>query len=321
MTQDTSGYPPGGGSAVPSSDSPSTTQVARDEAAGVASHAGQAGSQVASTATQQAKEVTAEAKQQATNVAQQGLDQVRTQVQNGKLQAAAGVGGLADSLRGMASGQTQAPGFAQDLVNQAADYVQQAANWLESREPAELLDDVRTFARQRPGLFLAGSAVAGLLVGRLTRGVVASQSDSIDSPRRTAVDTGTSRHALSAPATDHTGADYSTTDYRSTDYATTTTATGGYTSGYTTGGAGYDTGAAAGYGQDSGWQTDPGYTSTTSTGQHESADYDRGAGWETGTSTYGQTTAPAEVDPITGEPRTAGDYGTGGYGSSGQVRP
>ncbi|GAB3951736.1 hypothetical protein GCM10027614_54210 [Micromonospora vulcania] len=40
-----------------------------------------------------------------------------------------------------------------------------------------MLDDVRTYARRHPGTFLAGAAVAGLLVGRLTRGLTASGSD------------------------------------------------------------------------------------------------------------------------------------------------
>ena len=46
-----------------------------------------------------------------------------------------------------------------------------AASWLEQREPADLLDEVRNFARRRPGTFLIGAAVAGLAAGRLTRGL------------------------------------------------------------------------------------------------------------------------------------------------------
>jgi hypothetical protein len=51
------------------------------------------------------------------------------------------------------------------------------ADWLEHREPGDLLDEVRRFARRRPGTFLVGAAVAGALVGRLTRGVVAQQQE------------------------------------------------------------------------------------------------------------------------------------------------
>jgi hypothetical protein len=48
---------------------------------------------------------------------------------------------------------------------------------LQNREPAELLEEVRSFARRKPGLFLLGAAAAGVLAGRLTSGVKAAHSD------------------------------------------------------------------------------------------------------------------------------------------------
>jgi hypothetical protein len=48
---------------------------------------------------------------------------------------------------------------------------------LQNREPAELLEEVRRFARRKPGLFLLGAAAAGVLAGRLTSGVKAAHSD------------------------------------------------------------------------------------------------------------------------------------------------
>lgn len=332
MTQDTSGYPPGGGSAVPSSDSPSTTQVARDEAKGVAGQATQAGGQVASTAADQAKQVTAETRRQAGDLVQQGLAQVRSQAQDSQLRAAVGVSGLADQLRGMTQGSDQVPGVAQDLVHQVADRIQDVADWLERREPKDLLDDVRSFARQRPGAFLGGSAVLGLVVGRLTRGVVASQSDTIDTPRssydssrHSAVGTFGGAPALETPpmGTDYTSAGTAGYGTAASGYPTGTTgyetAGTGYsagTTGYETGTASYETGTTGyetgttGYGdQDTSWQTDPGYAQPASGyGQHEATEYGRST----------------EIDPITGEPRAAvEEYGTGGttYPPSGQVRP
>ena len=47
--------------------------------------------------------------------------------------------------------------------------VQQVADWLDRREPGQALDDVRNFARRHPGAFLTGAAIAGVVVGRLTR--------------------------------------------------------------------------------------------------------------------------------------------------------
>jgi hypothetical protein len=60
---------------------------------------------------------------------------------------------------------------ATEFARQAADRAHGAASWLEQREPADLLDEVRNFARRRPGAFLIGAAVAGLAAGRLTRGL------------------------------------------------------------------------------------------------------------------------------------------------------
>jgi hypothetical protein len=56
-----------------------------------------------------------------------------------------------------------------DLVRQAADRSASVASWLEGRDPGSLLDEVKTFARQRPGTFLLLAAGAGILAGRLTR--------------------------------------------------------------------------------------------------------------------------------------------------------
>ena len=62
-------------------------------------------------------------------------------------------------------------GVATEFARQAADRMHGAASWLEQREPGDLLDEVRNFARRRPGAFLIGAAVAGLAAGRLTRGL------------------------------------------------------------------------------------------------------------------------------------------------------
>jgi hypothetical protein len=68
-------------------------------------------------------------------------------------------------------------GVAADVMRQATDRTEQVASWLEAREPGDLVDEVRRFARRRPGVFLAGAVMAGVLAGRLTRNVVASSQD------------------------------------------------------------------------------------------------------------------------------------------------
>ena len=93
-----------------------------------------------------------------------------------------GLHSLADQLRSMAVGSTE-PGVATDLAHEAADKARQLAGWLENRDPGSVLDEVRSFARQRPGVFLAMSLGAGIVAGRLARGLAADPED--DSSRTT----------------------------------------------------------------------------------------------------------------------------------------
>src|SRR3712207_4064514 len=115
--------------------SPSTSDVAKDEARNVGQTAAQAGSQVASTAADQAKEVVGEARNQAQDLVQQGRSQLRRQAVSQQHKAAEGLQGLASQLRGMAEGNAPAPGPARDLLEQATGYVEQFANRLQNREP------------------------------------------------------------------------------------------------------------------------------------------------------------------------------------------
>jgi hypothetical protein len=131
---------------------------------------------VAQTATEKAKDVAQEAGNQARQVlteAQTKLgDHARDQHQN----AVQSLRSLGDELNSMAQRSEQS-GPASELVSQAGSRVASAASWLDSREPGDLIGEVRQFARKRPGTFLLGALAAGVLAGRLTRGVVAVHQD------------------------------------------------------------------------------------------------------------------------------------------------
>src|SRR3954451_8754844 len=165
--------------------SPSTTERAKEtkdlamgEATNVGQTAAQAGSQVASTAADQAKEVAQETQRQAKDLLDQGRTQVKEQTIAQQQKAAQGLTSLAQEMRGLADGSSQgAPGPARDLLQQASGMVEQFAAKLQNREPGELVDDVRRFARRRPGVFLLGAAAAGVVLGRLTSGMKAAHRD------------------------------------------------------------------------------------------------------------------------------------------------
>ena len=170
----------------PGTGSPSATEKAKDtkdaavgEAKNVGETAKQAGSQVAATATDQAKQVAQETQRQAKDLLDQGRAQVKDQVVTQQQKAGQSLTSLAQELRSLANGTSEgAPGPARDLLEQASSSVENFASMLQNREPAQLLDDVRSFARRKPGMFLLGAAAAGVLAGRLTSGVKAAHSNS-----------------------------------------------------------------------------------------------------------------------------------------------
>lgn len=165
------------GGPTPTSGDASTRDVAKEEARGVAQDAVQSGRQTAETAKQQAGEVAGEAMSQARMLLDQTREQISTQGTAQQEKAASGLRTLADELSGMASGNVQQAGLASDLARQAADRIQTAADFIENRQPAELLDEVRRFARRRPGTFLLGAAALGFIGGRLTRGIADEARD------------------------------------------------------------------------------------------------------------------------------------------------
>jgi hypothetical protein len=178
------------GATSPTSTTPSTgtskTQETKDTAVSEAKNVGQtaaeAGSQVASVATDQAKQVVNETSRQAKDLLDQGRTQVKEQVVSQQQKAGQSLSSLAQELRSLADGTSQgAPGPARDLLQQGASQVENFASMLQNREPAQLLDDVRRFARRKPGLFLLGAAAAGVLAGRLTSGIKAAHSDTTPS--------------------------------------------------------------------------------------------------------------------------------------------
>jgi hypothetical protein len=202
----------------------STKDVAKDEASNLKDTAVDAGRGVATTAKDQAVNVATEAKQQAKGLLSSATSEVQNQASTQQSRLASTLRGYADELQGVGQGSTPS-GVVGDLIQQAAAKGSEIAQWLEDREPGDVLEEVRRYARRRPVMFLALCGLAGVVAGRITRGAVAANT-SVDSP---------------SPAR---AADY--------DYSTTqTTGTVGYEQAAPTYGAYAD--APAGYAGDAGW--------------------------------------------------------------------
>ena len=144
--------------------------AAKEQAAAVGQGAAQAGQQVAAAARDQAQNVVAEAGSQAKDLLGQARSELTEQAGLQQKRVVETLRALGDELESMGQ-HSQEPGMATDLVQQASGRAHDAASWLDSREPGSLMSELQTFARQRPGAFLALAAAAGLAAGRLGRGV------------------------------------------------------------------------------------------------------------------------------------------------------
>ncbi len=210
-----------------------TPQTPADRAGTVGHETKQAAGDVAQTAGQEAKQVTREATDQVRQLWSQTRRDLTDQAATQQTRVAGSLRELADQLGSMA-GSADQDGMARGLVDDVARRAGDAASWLDQRDPGSLLDEARSFARQRPGTFLAIAAGVGVLAGRLSRSLVDEARDSSDSSS----DFGGSTGAQFADT--NGGSTYGTSTYGTTGYAAGTT--GGYGEGFETTGTNGGTG-------------------------------------------------------------------------------
>ena len=146
-----------------------TATVAADQAKQVASTAGEGAKEVAGEARQQARQVTGVARQQALGAMRSAQGELRGHASQQTDRAAQGLRGLAGQIHALVEGRTEEAGRAGDYARQAGDKAHELAARLENGGFDGVVEDVRGFARRRPGLFLIGAAAAGFAVGRMIR--------------------------------------------------------------------------------------------------------------------------------------------------------
>lgn len=144
------------------------------------------GGDVAAVAKDELSRLTGEARDQVQTLWSQASTQLRDQVDTGRHQLADLLHSLADELGEMASKSSQS-GPVTSLAKQAAHRGGELSHWLANAEPNDLLNDIRRFARRRPVVFLGGAALAGVLVGRLGRGLMAAAQDNNDTTSSAAI--------------------------------------------------------------------------------------------------------------------------------------
>jgi hypothetical protein len=157
-----------------------TAQAARREAGRVGETAGDAMKDVTSTTKEQGERVVGDLRQQARRLIDASRNQTTEQAISQRDRAVDGLRSLSEELQTMTERSDQ-PGVASDLARQGADAARRASEYLAKREPGQLLDEVRGLARRRPGAFLLGAAVLGVVAGRLSRGMIDSHRSDGDS--------------------------------------------------------------------------------------------------------------------------------------------
>lgn len=150
--------------------------AAQTRAGAVADQASAAAQDVMGTASQQAQQVKEETVRQARNLAGEASGQLSSQAREQTQRLTTNLRDLGDELRSMAEGGQEGH-TATELVHQASERAHRLAGYLDGREPEEILEDLRSYARRRPGAFLVGAAVAGMVAGRAGRALKDAKSD------------------------------------------------------------------------------------------------------------------------------------------------
>jgi len=158
----------------------------KDQAQQAAGTASDQGRHLAGVAQGEARSVAGEASAHVQGLVQQAGQELDQQGRQQKDRLASTVRTFGDDLDGMASQADS--GLASQVAREVADRARSVSSHLEQREPRELLDDVRDFARRRPGTFLLGALAAGVVAGRLARGAKDAQSGGTSGGTSTGVD-------------------------------------------------------------------------------------------------------------------------------------
>lgn len=149
--------------------SESTAERGKQAAADVAQHARGKAGEVASTAKEEARSVARDAKNQASDVLGTARSELRTQAANQAKTLSATLSDIGRQLGDMADGSNEPEAQVASLARSAADTLSQRAERIDEGGIDGVIDDIKRFARNRPGAFLLGSIAAGFAIGRLAK--------------------------------------------------------------------------------------------------------------------------------------------------------
>lgn len=179
--------------------------TAADQAKQTAGTAADEGKHVADVAKGEAQNVAQEAKQQAKGLVDEAMSQVDDQARTQRDRLVTTLRSFADDIEKMANGEQTEGGMAKDLVRQVADRAHELSGRLDGREPQDILDEVRSYARRRPGTFLLGALAAGVVAGRVAKGAKQANQTSSSGTQSYGTGYGTGYGVASSPYDDVRG--------------------------------------------------------------------------------------------------------------------
>lgn len=160
----------------PSTQQTSTADAAKEQAAAVAGDVKAQTQQVASQAAQETKQVVDQAKNELSDLLWRSRSELSEQANSQQQRLAAGLRSLTEELEEM-TGASQRHGLAGQTASQLSGRISEAADFLEQRDFSGVVDEISGFARRRPGAFLLGAALIGVVAGRVTRGLKSQASE------------------------------------------------------------------------------------------------------------------------------------------------
>jgi len=154
---------------------------AAERASHVAGAARDEARDVAGDARAEAQAVASEAATQVHNVLDSTRSALRSQARQGAERASGALGDLGSQFRALAEGDREGAGDVGRYANEAGARLRSIADRLNNKGFDGVVDDVQSFARRRPGAFLAIAAASGFVAGRLFRGAQAASSSEASS--------------------------------------------------------------------------------------------------------------------------------------------
>jgi len=141
-----------------------------DTAAGAAPPIADQVKEQAHQAVEQGKQAVQQGKEMAGGLLDRTRDLVKTQLGTQKDNAAAGLNDVAQALLLSSNHlQEQGQGGVAQYTDTAAAKITDFSGYLRQHQVDEVLDEVQSFARQKPALFLGGTILLGLAAGRFLK--------------------------------------------------------------------------------------------------------------------------------------------------------